>query len=429
MTAPVAPSEVLKSRRYLGVLVAAAALGVPISFFAYWFLKATEELQHLVFTDLPDDLGFDGVPTWWPVVPLAAAGLLVGLTVSRLPGHGGEVPVEGFKAGGVAQPRNVPGIAIASLLSIGLGAVVGPEAPLIALGGGLAYLTVLIAERDVPQQTAAVVAATGSFAAVSTLLGSPLTGAILLLEASGLGGPMASVVLVPGLLGAGIGALIFVGLDSLTGYGTFTLAIPNLPSVARPDVAELLWAVAIGLAAAPLCWCIRRSARLLQRQVERAVVPVTTAVGLATAGLAIGYEQWTGHASADVLFSGQAGLPGLVERGAAYSVGSLLVLLACKGLAYTGALSSFRGGPTFPAVFLGAAGGIALSHLPGLDPLPGAALGIAAMTVGILGLPITSVLLATILFGADAVTLMPPVIIAVVVSYVATQHLPSPLDA
>ena len=61
---------------------------------------------------------------------------------------------------------------------------------------------------------ATVIAAAGSFAAISTLLGSPLLAAFLLLEASGLGGPMLGVVLVPGLLAAGVGTLIFVGLDS-----------------------------------------------------------------------------------------------------------------------------------------------------------------------------------------------------------------------
>lgn len=62
-----------------------------------------------------------------------------------------------------------------------------------------------------PAQTTAVIAAAGSFASVSTLLGSPLLGAFLLMEASGLGGAVLGVVLVPGLLAAGIGSLIFIG--------------------------------------------------------------------------------------------------------------------------------------------------------------------------------------------------------------------------
>jgi hypothetical protein len=35
-----------------------------------------------------------------------------------------------------------------------------------------------------------------------------------------------------------------------------------------------------------------------------------------------------------VLFSGQALLPPLVQHAATYTVGALLLLLACKGLAY-----------------------------------------------------------------------------------------------
>jgi len=41
------------------------------------------------------------------------------------------------------------------------------------------------------------------------------------------------------------------------------------------------------------------------------------------------------------------------------------LLLACKGLAYGVSMSSFRGGPTSPAMFLGAVAGAAMSHLPG----------------------------------------------------------------
>ena len=66
------------------------------------------------------------------------------------------------------------------------------------------------------------------------------------MEAAGLGGPMLGVVLVPGLLAAGVGSLIFVGLDSWTGFGTFSLAVPDIPPFGRPDGAEFLWAIAIG---------------------------------------------------------------------------------------------------------------------------------------------------------------------------------------
>ena len=37
--------------------------------------------------------------------------------------------------------------------------------------------------------------------------------------------------------------------------------------------------------------------------------------------------------------------------------------MVCKGIAYCVVLSSFRGGPASPGMFIGAAAGIALSHL------------------------------------------------------------------
>jgi H+/Cl- antiporter ClcA len=128
-----------------------------------------------------------------------------------------------------------------------------------------------------------------------------------------------------------------------------------------------------------------------------------------------------------VLFSGQAALPTLVQQSADWTVGALLLLLVCKGFAYSISLSGFRGGPIFPAMFLGAAGGIALSHLPGLPMIAGAAMGIGAMTAGALRLPMTAVLLPSLLFVSDSLALMPLVIVAVVVSYlVATRIHPPP---
>jgi H+/Cl- antiporter ClcA len=224
------PLVLLRSRSYLALLALAAIIGAPISAVAYGFLALVTKMQGWIFTDLPKALGFHGEPLWWPVPPLILAGLLVGLTIRYLPGTGGHSPADGFKAGaGAPTPIELPGILIAALATLSLGVVLGPEAPLIALGGGLAVCAVRLAKRDAPAQTSAVVAAAGSFAAISTLLGSPLLGAFLLMEASGIAGATLELVLVPGLLAAGIGSLIFLGLNAWTGLGTFSLAIPNLP--------------------------------------------------------------------------------------------------------------------------------------------------------------------------------------------------------
>jgi H+/Cl- antiporter ClcA len=410
------------------LLFLAALIGAPVSAAAYWFLELVDALQTLFFTDLPKDVGFDSVPTWWPLPLLAVAGLLVALSIRYLPGTGGHSPADGFKPSGALPPIELPGVFLASLATLAFGVVLGPEAPLIAMGSGLGVLAVRLAARDAPQTGQAVIAAAGSFAAISTLLGSPLLGAFLLLEASGLGGPMLGIVLVPGLLAAGIGTLIFIGLDSLTGYGTFSLAIPGLPPFDRPTGAMFCWAIVFGLVAPFLGRGIQLLAVAIRAHVERRMVVLMPVLGLVIAGLAIGFGQATGKSSSLVLFSGQDAMGTLVGQATGWSVGAVVLLIACKGLAYAVSLSSFRGGPIFPALFIGAAAGIATADLPGLSLVPAVAMGIGAMCTVMLTLPLTSTLLATLLLAEDGLAAMPLVIVAVVVAYVVTARL-TPLPA
>jgi H+/Cl- antiporter ClcA len=417
------PVELLRSRRYLVLLVVAAIVGVPVSAAAYWFLVFVTELQGWLYSDLPGGLGYGTPPVWWPLPILVVGGVLVAVIIRWLPGRGGESPIDGFHAGRVAAPITIPGVALAAVATLGSGAVLGPEAPLIVLGGGVAAWAVRLAKRDAPAQMSAVVGAAGSFAAISTLLGSPLLGAFLLMEASGLGGPLLGLMLLPGLLAAGVGSLIFLGLDSWTGHGTFSLAVPNLPPFTRPDVAEFGWALVIGLAAAVVAALIRALALVVRSQVERRIMLLTPVVGAVVAGLAILYGQLTDHDASEVLFSGQTALAPLITNAAQYSIGAILLLLVCKALAYGVSLGAFRGGPTFPAMFIGGAGGIAMSHLPGLSLVPAVAMGIGAMSVSMLRLPLTSVLLVAVLLASDSLAVVPLAIVAVVVAHVATARL------
>ncbi|MFI5615122.1 chloride channel protein [Amycolatopsis sp. NPDC051903] len=412
----------LRSPAYVRLLVLAAVIGVPISAAAYFFLQLIDAVQRWVYTDLPHAFGFAAPPLWWPVPLLAISGVLVGAAVRYLPGGGGHPPTKGFTPGQQPMPSELPGVLFAALATLGLGAVLGPEAPLIALGAGLGVCAVRLARPDAPQQALAVVAATGSFAAISTLLGSPILGAFLLMEASGIGGAAMGLVLLPGLLAAGIGTLLFIGLDSLTGLGPASLALPQLPPFAHPDVVQFGWALVIGGAAALVGTGVRRLALLLKPHVDRRIMLVTPVAGLAVAGLAVAYTA-TGGKLSDVLFSGQAALPALLANSAQYTVPGLVLLVACKALAYGVSLSAFRGGPIFPSMFLGAAGGIALSHLPGLPLVAGVAMGIGAMCVVLLRLPLTSVLLATLLLSSDGLAVMPLVIVAVVVAHVLAAAL------
>lgn len=417
------PAALLRSPSYLGLLALGAITGVPVAAVAYLFLHVVAEAQQYVFTTLPSDLGFDGQPGWWPILPLVLSGVLVALTIQHLPGESGHKPAEGFKTGGPVPPIELPGIILAAFLTLSLGVVLGPEAPLIAIGSGMGVLAVHLIKRDAPAMATMVIGAAGSFAAIATLLGSPLAGAFLLMEAAGLGGAMMGVVLVPGLVAAAVGSLIYVGLDNWTGFGTFSLAIPDIPTAGSPTVAQFLWAIAIGVLAALLGSVITRLALFLQGIVERRMLLLMPVVGLF-----IGLVTWffvavTDKTSADVLFSGQDQLAPLINNASSWTVGALVLVVACKSLAYGAALSSFRGGPVFPGMFIGAAGGMALSHLPGLPMIAGVAMGIGAMSAAMLGLPLVSVLLVVLFLQSDGLQLTPVVIVAVAVSYVVSARL------
>jgi len=123
----------MRSRQYLGVLVLAAVLGVPISAAAYWFLWAINHGRHLLFETLPTALGLTSVPAWWPLPLLAVGGLLTGAAIRYVPGRGGHSPVDGFQTGGPPMAAELPGVLLAAFASLCFGAVVGPEGPALPM--------------------------------------------------------------------------------------------------------------------------------------------------------------------------------------------------------------------------------------------------------------------------------------------------------
>jgi H+/Cl- antiporter ClcA len=420
-------SSTIASKAFVGLLALATVVGVVVSLAAWSFLQLVHQIQQGVFVHLPSDLGYhNGPPLWWSLPALAIAGAIVAFAIARLPGRGGHIPAEGLAVGGgPTQPIRLPGIMLAAFAALGLGVVLGPEAPLIALGSGLAVATIGLARRDVPPQALVLVAAAGSFAALSFIFTSPLIAAVILIEAIGLGGPRRTLVLLPGLLAAGIGSLVSIGMGSWTGLSTSSYALGSLslPSFPRPDVAQFGWTIALAIVIAVVTFMIVRVGRATERVVTPRLFLLLPLVGLIVAGLAIAFSQASGKGVSEVLFSGQSALPGLVANAGTWSLSALALLIAFKGLAYALSLGSFRGGPTFPALFLGAAAGIMAGHLPGFSITPAVAVGMAAAFVTVLRLPLSAVVVATLLTSKAGSGAEPLIIVGVVVAYVVATLL------
>jgi H+/Cl- antiporter ClcA len=418
---PPDPVAVLRSRGFVVLLVFAAVIGLIVSTVGWGFLELVHAIQGWVYTDLPDALDLDPVPSWWALPICTLAGLPVAFAIARLPGKGGHVPARGLQVG-ATEPSVVPGVMLAALATLGLGLVLGPEAPLIAIGAGLAGFIVRRVKRDAAAPMVTVLGAAGAFAAISVVFGSPIMAAVVIIEASGLAGGTLSLILLPGLIAAGIGSLVFIGMTSWTGLDTsaYSLAPLQLPAFGTPTAGEIAWSIGLGLAAAVVTLPIRRVGLLIAELVSRRTFLIVPVAGLVVGALAFAFAEGTDESTNLVLFSGQDALGPLVTDGATFTVGTLLALVLCKGLAWGVSMGAFRGGPTFPAMFLGAAGGLAASHLPGLPESVAIPVAMGAMIVAVLRLPLSAIVIASLLCASAGPGGAPLVIVGVVTAHLAT---------
>ncbi|MFI6600544.1 chloride channel protein [Nonomuraea sp. NPDC050536] len=422
---PIELHRLLRSPGYLGLLLLSALIGVPISLVAFGFVSLEHAVQDWVWGQLPRAVGYPIAPWWWPLPALAVAGVLVALVVVRLPGRGGHVPVHGL-GGGPTPPRELPGVVLAALASLSLGAVLGPEAPLMAIGSGLAMLTVRSARRGDAPRAVAVLSTAGSAAAISTIFGSPLIAVVLLIEAVGLGGPQLFAVILPSLVASGVGAVVFTGFGKWTGLGIGALSLPTVPPNQGLGLGDFLWAIPLAVVIA--CGVVAAMAlgRRLDDWTRSHTARRTIGCAVAVGACAAGYALATGRSPAEAALSGQATLAALAAHPDSWPVPALLMLLLFKGLGWGISLGSLRGGPAFPALLLGAALGVACSGLPGFGAASGIAVGMAAGGAAALRLPVAAVVLAAVLMGEDAANQMPLMIIATVVAFAAAELLHGP---
>jgi H+/Cl- antiporter ClcA len=412
---------------YLRTLVFAALLGIPVAFAAVLFQSALHHATELVWEEIPDALDWTE-PTWWYVVLVTGlAGVLVAAAL-RLPGHGGHSPLEGLGLG--ATPLiELPSILLAASATLALGLVLGPEAPLIALGLGLGSVAVRLVRVEGTEAELLVLA--GAFAAIAALFGGPLVAAFLILELAVASGAIPARAmgraLLPGFVAAGTGALVFTGIGDWRGLEPFALAVPGLPAYDTVRIADLGWCLLVAATVAAVIVALRHVAHEIAERARGRVAATLVAAGLLVGVLAVLFRAIADRPVDLVLFSGQEAMPAVIAEA---SAGVLLLLVAAKGLAYALSLGGgFRGGPVFPALLLGAAiGTVAADALPGLVVTPAVAAGIAAATAAVLRVPFTAALLATLLVGSSAEDVAPIAVLAAAVGWLVTVALPNPED-
>lgn len=405
-------------------LLVALPVGLVASAVAFAFLGAVHALQELIWHTLPQEWGFSAEAWWWLLLIPTLGGVLAGAAVLLLPGNGGHEPIEGFTPDPV-QPNAIPSVVLAALASLTFGAVLGPEAPLVALGSALGLWLARITRLS--EDVAPLAAAGGLFAAIASLFGNPLLGAFLVMEAVGMGGagaPLVAVVL-PGMLAAAAGYVLITGVSSWSGIEVSGLKGIDLPDYDTLLVTDVAWAVALGVVMAIVVAAVRAGAERMHAITKRHPWWAAPIAGFVIGALALVFTEITGQSADLVLFSGEESAPDVAANGPEWGAGVIALLFLFKAIVYAVSLASlFRGGPVFPAIFLGVALGVLLSDLvPSVSLTAGVVAGIAAGTSAMLGLPLSAVLLAVILGGSAAVDATSLALVASVVAFVVSRGL------
>jgi len=391
------------------LLVLSVIVGVIAAAAAALFTEFVHVAENWFYDDLPAALGFDVAPWWLASIVLAAGATVVALA-RRLPGATGQGPLTGFH---FDDPlRIVPSVLLAAVGSLCFGFVLGPEAPLIVLGTTIGLL--LTRGADVKVQQAAMVL--GGVAAIGSIFGNPFISGFLMLEFAAFG--LIPVVLIPGVLTAlAAGYLTQAGIGNLPGFGVHQLAVPGVPAYDTILPIDLAVAIVVSVLVAVIIVIVRESAVTLARRAQRRPVRILYAATAVTIVMLLIAEVGFGIDPSMVLFSGQTAMGDLVAE---TSIGLVVVIIVTKSVAYAAALGGgFRGGPIFPATYLGVGFGVLVAlTVPSISVSPLAAAGIAAAAAAMIKAPGTSALLGALLIGGSGAVIAPFAIFGAIIGLV-----------
>jgi H+/Cl- antiporter ClcA len=403
---------------YLRLVGIAALIGLPAALLAAAFLALIHLLEHWLWTDLPSHTG-GTAPQWYLVIGLPVVGAAVVIVARRfLPGDGGHAPLGGLSTAPTPWSHGF-GVVLAAIGTLAFGEVLGPEAPLIALGSVVGMAVTPFVRLDAPEQ--AVISTAGSFSAISALFGGPLVAGMLLIEAGVSQGELLIPILLPGLVAAAIGYTVFIGLGNWGHLHTTVLTVSGLPPYHGTHVLDILLGLVVGIAAALLI----AGVRWIGTGIDGLRSRVSMSALLLSSGLAVGLlamiARWLGANSQDVLFSGQSSIPTLVAE---QSLKIVLVLMVAKAIGYAVSLGGgFRGGPVFPAIFLGVALASAAEIIFGVSPTLAVAIGTAAGMAAMTRLLFAPLLFSALLVGSNGLDTVPAAVMASAAAWIVTRFL------
>ena len=393
----------------IGLMAGLAAIGFryAIDFVQRWgFGFGGEQMATLV----------GGLPAWRILLVPLLGGLAVGLFVHFLmPGRRPQGVADVIEAnalrGGRMSLTDGLKAAVVSAVSIGSGASVGREGPVVHLGASLGAWA---SKRLHLGRTASrTLLGCGVAAAVSASFNAPIAGTFFALEV--VVGHYALTAFAPIVIAAVIGTMV-----SRMHYGDFpAFILPDAPSIA--SFWEFPAFALLGCVAAMIAIMFMRLTFLTEDVLNKTPVPTWARPalgGLAIGVIALAFPQvlGVGYEATDAALSGL------------YPLWLLIALIVLKTAATGISLGcGFGGGVFSPSLFIGAMVGgaygiLATSAFPDLSSGHGAytIIGMGAVAGAVLGAPISTILMVFELTNDYAITIA--VMIATSVASIITHQ-------
>ncbi|HVJ51165.1 MAG TPA: chloride channel protein [Aliidongia sp.] len=400
----------------IAIVVLAAFLGVGAGFGVVLLKRGVDAFHSMAF-DIPleghlsDGYNLD----WWRVLVIpGGGGLVVGLVAWFIRRRRPREIVDAIEAnalyGGRMSLTDSINLSILTLLSGGFGASVGMEAAYTQLGAG--FFSHVGATLRLRREDMRTLVGCGAAAAIAAAFNAPLAGAFYAFE------------LVVGRYT--LANLAPVAMAALTGTFTARVTFGADPSfvVDRPvHVSGIDYALffGLGLACALLSILVMNGVTLTEGWFRQRSIPpyVRPAIGgIAVAAIALVFPE--------VLGSGHGGIVASLHT--TYALPYLLGLISAKTIASAVSIGAgFRGGLFSSALFIGSLFGGALALaldrvFPALrvDALAYTLVGMGSVAAGIVGAPVTMILL--VLEGTGDFSATVGVMVGVITTTLAVRH-------
>lgn len=396
----------------------AVLVGLAAGAGAILFWTSVEQIHRLLFGAGLENLHTiaAGLPWWQLLLGPAAGGLVVGVFIDRLllqrrPHGVVDVIQAAALRGGYISSRNGAAAAVASAASLGCGASVGPEGPVVHLGATLGSWIARLAR--IPQARVRRLLGCGVAAGIAASFNAPIAGAVFAIEV--VVGKYTLHTFAP------------IAISTVVGTSISQLYFGNEPAFSLPghaptSIGAIPVYAALGITSAAVAIAFISSITVSERLFTRARCPrwLRPAVaGLALGAIAIAVPQ--------VLGSGTETATAALNEG--LSLEWLVIILLAKLLA-TGLCigGGFGGGVFSPSLFAGAMAGGAFGAVVEML-FPGnnvgysacAVVGMGAVAGAVLGAPLSTTLIVFEMTGDYALTLA--VLLATIISSVLVNDL------